>query len=60
MIEPRSPRMVSERSRGAANPQVSRATIPELKARQPTEKSGAMSMSRVPGPLSWKATAEKP
>ncbi len=34
--------------------------MPEPKARQPTEKSGAMTMSRVPGPLSGKATAEKP
>ena len=59
MSEPFSAKTCSERSRGAARPLVSRATTPERKFRQPTEKSGAIVMCPVPGPLSGKVTAEK-
>ncbi|MNT99051.1 hypothetical protein D3C72_2417940 [compost metagenome] len=59
MSEPFSAKICSERSRGAQSPLVSRATTPERKLRQPTEKSGAMTICSVPGPLSGKVTAEK-
>ena len=57
-IDPLSPRMVSDRSFGAASPEVSLAMVPERKVRQPTEKSGAITIPCVPGPLSAKVSAE--
>ena len=50
--------IVSERSLGAARPEVSLPIIPERNCRQPTEKSGAMVIISVPGPLSGKVMAE--